>query len=292
MPRPPDLIPPSPTPSRRGGRRPGAGGKPGNLNALKHGRHSRFSGLLRPAVDPLAVAGRLLTRDQQEAERTAASFLRVLLDTRYKRDVADAVARGTPLPAAPIRSASKRDHQRVASFLRNATAEALLSRASAEGRISPNNRALQQARHAAERFEQILPAIAALLDRAAHPALPTAAIAALLQNDQKNQQPPATLVESAPAALHALLESAIVPTPKMIPSNPALHASLRHEARTFIQGLIAYPAPDSRHRRKKQRIEPASLPPSPTAGNLVQPQQSSSPPLRASAEGGSRGEGL
>lgn len=35
-----------PEPGRRGGHRPGAGAKPGNLNALKHGRHSpRFRAL-------------------------------------------------------------------------------------------------------------------------------------------------------------------------------------------------------------------------------------------------------
>jgi hypothetical protein len=262
MPRPPDLIPPSPAPSRRGGRRPGAGAKPGNLNAFKHGRHSRFRDLLEPpAVDPLAVADRLLIGDRQQAERIAASFLRVLLDIRYKRDVADAVANGTPLPAAPIRSASKRDHERVAAFLRGATAEALLSRGSAEGKISPNNPALQQARRAADRFEQIIPVVAALLDRAAHPALPAAAIAALLQSDERNHQSPDALLESGPAALRTLRESKSYPTAEPIPSNPSTLTSLGHEARTLIQELASQPAPDSRHRRKKQRIDPAEASP-------------------------------
>ncbi|MGE0543643.1 MAG: hypothetical protein AB7R89_26055, partial [Dehalococcoidia bacterium] len=140
MPRPPDLISPPPASSRRGGKRPGAGARPDNLKALKHGRHSRFRDLLeRPPVDPLAVADRLLVGDRQQAERIAASFLRVLL-------------------------------------------------------------------------------------------------------------------ESGTAVLRAFRESTTEPTAKPIRSNPLTPNALHHEARTLIQHLTARRTPDSRHRRKKQRI--------------------------------------
>jgi hypothetical protein len=69
----PDLIPNSPAPSRRGGRRPGAGAKPGNVNALTHGRYSRFRDALPVApLDPAAVARRVLRQEQRAAERIAA----------------------------------------------------------------------------------------------------------------------------------------------------------------------------------------------------------------------------
>src|SRR5215208_2552891 len=69
---PPDFIPPSPppiqvgiytvptagwqsAPARHGGRRPGAGAKPGNLNALKHGRPPPSKA--PPPPPPFAPAG-------------------------------------------------------------------------------------------------------------------------------------------------------------------------------------------------------------------------------------------
>jgi hypothetical protein len=69
----PDLVPTLPAPSRRGGRRPGAGARSGNLNAFKHGRSSRFRDSLPVApLDPAAVARRVLRQEQRAVERIAA----------------------------------------------------------------------------------------------------------------------------------------------------------------------------------------------------------------------------
>ena len=72
---------------RRGGRRPGAGGKPGNLNALKHGRRSaQFAhlGLIlatipetRQALLHLAARHRL---KQRKAEQVAALLLNAMME--------------------------------------------------------------------------------------------------------------------------------------------------------------------------------------------------------------------
>ncbi len=72
---------------RRGGRRPGAGGKPGNLNALKHGRRSaQFAhlGLIlatipatRQALLHLAARHRL---KQRKAEQVAVLLLNAMME--------------------------------------------------------------------------------------------------------------------------------------------------------------------------------------------------------------------
>ncbi len=72
---------------RRGGRRPGAGGKPGNLNALKHGRRSaQFShlGLIlatipetQQALLHLAARHRL---KQRKAEQVAVLLLNAMME--------------------------------------------------------------------------------------------------------------------------------------------------------------------------------------------------------------------
>jgi hypothetical protein len=76
-----------PEPSRRGGRRPGAGAPHGNLNALKHGRHSAYVQTLihalaaHPATrEALVRLARRQRAHKREAERTAALILSRLLD--------------------------------------------------------------------------------------------------------------------------------------------------------------------------------------------------------------------
>ncbi|MBI2913802.1 MAG: hypothetical protein HYY03_07770 [Chloroflexi bacterium] len=71
----------------RGGRRPGAGAKPGNLNALRHGRRSgqvqRLLVLLSaiPEVREALIRLARRQRDQRrQAERTAAHILYTLLN--------------------------------------------------------------------------------------------------------------------------------------------------------------------------------------------------------------------
>ncbi len=80
---------------KRGGRRPGAGGKPGNLNALKHGRRSaqgvypepgrraQLGALLASipqARDALLGLARRHQLKQRRAERVAALLLQRLIE--------------------------------------------------------------------------------------------------------------------------------------------------------------------------------------------------------------------
>ncbi len=74
-------------PSRRGGYRPGSGAKPGNLNALKHGRRSaQFSqlGLLLASIPQTRQALLDLARrhhlKQRKAEKVAAHLLNTMME--------------------------------------------------------------------------------------------------------------------------------------------------------------------------------------------------------------------
>ncbi len=71
----------------RGGRRPGAGAPPGNMNALKHGRTSHFIRRLTIALAAYPATREALIRmarrqraQTREAERTAALLLSNLLE--------------------------------------------------------------------------------------------------------------------------------------------------------------------------------------------------------------------
>ncbi len=77
--------------SRRGGRRPGAGAPPGNLNALKHGRRSaQFAQLgallatLPEAREALLALARRHQLKQRRAEDVAALLLQRLLDRAHQ----------------------------------------------------------------------------------------------------------------------------------------------------------------------------------------------------------------
>ena len=103
---------------RRGGRRPGAGGKPGNLNALKHGRRSaQFAqlGLIlatipetRQALLHLAARHRL---KQRKAEQVAVLLLNTMMErarsmaerqTINENEAADPAPQIHPAPARKI----------------------------------------------------------------------------------------------------------------------------------------------------------------------------------------------
>ncbi len=88
---------PSPRPSRRGGRRPGAGAPKGNLNALKHGANSQQLQQLAIALslvpDARKALARLVRRQrrQQSQDRTVAiklltNLLRTCLQTLQAGD--------------------------------------------------------------------------------------------------------------------------------------------------------------------------------------------------------------
>ena len=103
---------------KRGGRRPGAGGKPGNLNALKHGRRSAqfaYLGLIlatipetRQALLHLAARHRL---KQRKAEQVAVLLLNKMMErarsiaerqTINRNEAADPVPQIRPEPARKI----------------------------------------------------------------------------------------------------------------------------------------------------------------------------------------------
>ncbi|MGE0540931.1 MAG: hypothetical protein AB7R89_12205 [Dehalococcoidia bacterium] len=254
----PDFIPnvPSsdrsrqPGPARHGGRRPGSGAKPGNLNALKHGRYSRFKDALPPEpFNPAVVARSLLLQQRTEAERIAASLLRVVLEERFKRDLAAAVAERRPVPPPPLLTASRRDHARVRSFLSSAGHLATLQRAAAEGRIAPDNPAVAAFLRAGESLESVLPTVAHLLERAAAPPLPPDAVARLLRNETGNDQAKLAPIESTVQAFAALDESAPPKTRKTIRSsatrtpNQDTIAALRTEAAALVAELAASTPP-------------------------------------------------
>jgi hypothetical protein len=115
---------------RRGGRRPGAGGKPGNLNALKHGRRSaQFArlGLIlatipetRQALLHLADRHRL---KQRKAEQVAVLLLNAMMErarsmaerqTINKNEAADPAPQIRPVPSKSANPAkpSNRRHNR------------------------------------------------------------------------------------------------------------------------------------------------------------------------------------
>ena len=178
-------------PARRGGKRPGAGAKAGNLNALKHGRYSRFKDTLPlPPLDPTAVARRVLLREQREVERIAASFLRVLLDARHQRDRADALAQGRPLPPPPLVTPTDADLKRVLLYLRGMSEQAQAEHGRTLGVVADQPAHLRARRWAAT-LERLMPPVVAALDRAARPTFSAASLAALLplpRNDQPNGQ--------------------------------------------------------------------------------------------------------
>ena len=227
---PPDFVPPPPAvrtglgtdpadanarpQTGRGGPRPGAGAKPGNLNALKHGRYSRFAGvsgaappqrkvgsvstppasnnsLPLPPLDPNAVARRVLRGEQRAVERIAASLLRVVLDARHDRDVAEAVAAGRPLPPPPLVTGTEQDLRRVVRYMATISDQLAVERAHAQGRIPSDLKPLQHARRFAATVERLLPILGPALDRAARPDLALPALAAILpRNEHGNDQSP------------------------------------------------------------------------------------------------------
>jgi len=87
MPTTSENPPPALGPRRRGGRRPGSGGKPGNLNALKHGRRSaQFAqlGLLLASMPETRQALLALARrhhlKERKAEQVAAHLLKAMME--------------------------------------------------------------------------------------------------------------------------------------------------------------------------------------------------------------------
>ncbi len=130
MTSPAGAQPPASKPNRRGGRRSGAGGKPGNLNALKHGRRSaQFAhlGLIlatipetRQALLHLAARHRL---KQRKAEQVAVLLLNKMMErarsmaerqTINKNEAADPAPQIRPAPsksATPAKPSIRRHNR-------------------------------------------------------------------------------------------------------------------------------------------------------------------------------------
>src|SRR3972149_6217385 len=99
-----------PEPSRRGGKRPGAGAPAGNLNALKHGAHSSYIHALVQALaahpttrEALIRLARRRRAQKREAERAASLLLSALPDKtprslRDNQTEEDAAHTDRPLP--------------------------------------------------------------------------------------------------------------------------------------------------------------------------------------------------
>lgn len=119
MPTTSENQPPAATPGRRGGRRPGAGGKPGNLNALKHGRRSaQFAqlGLLLASIPQTRQALLDLARrhqlKQRKAEQVATHLLNAMMEraraTTERRTINESGGEtgGSQVPHTPSRTSS------------------------------------------------------------------------------------------------------------------------------------------------------------------------------------------
>jgi hypothetical protein len=95
---------------RRGGRRPGAGARPGNLNALKHGRYSRQFATLGAIMSQSPVARIALLEfarqhdiKQQQLEDIAGDYFERLI--AHARDIAQ--GKPSPGPFAGLLDAAK-----------------------------------------------------------------------------------------------------------------------------------------------------------------------------------------
>ena len=201
----PDPVPSTPAPpSRRGGRRPGAGAPKGNLNAFKHGRRSRFKDLLRHDTDAVALAGRLLARERRTAERHAATLLRVAILARHRRAFADAVATGAPLPVPPLYDLDDLDLQPLVRLLEHQAARADAERARRDGLLTPASPGVTRARALADTLDTFVRSTAAELDRALQALPAPAALAGTLTapddqaNNQRSAHPPESVAPPRP----------------------------------------------------------------------------------------------
>ena len=193
-------TPPTPTaPAPRGGRRPGAGAPKGNLNALKHGRRSRFKDLLRHDTDTVALAGRLLARERRTAERHAATLLRVAVLAHHRRAFADAVEHGRPLPVPPLYDLDDLDLAPLVGLLEHQAARSKAECARRDGRLTPESPGVTRARTLADTLDAFVRLTAAELDRTFRSLPDPVSLAALAdalptaRNDQRfdqTQEPP------------------------------------------------------------------------------------------------------
>jgi hypothetical protein len=211
-----DFIPPAskadtePTRPRRGGARPGAGAPKGNLNALKHGRRSRFKDAMPLAPpQPLAVARRLLAREQRDAERYAVTLMQIARAAQYHRERAAAVAEGRPLPPPPLRDTQSINIRGLNRFLRAILERKAFEEARTAGLLTPNSPLIQKDTETARNLELLVRHATHALDQtlAATPSPAALATALPTPNNQTNNQPEPPLLESIDTVTSALLES-------------------------------------------------------------------------------------
>lgn len=207
--------------SRRGGRRPGAGAKQGNVNALRHGRRSsRFRHLLdRPSdsapTDPASVtvraARRVVEHERRVAEQQLAGVLAVVRHARYLRLRIDAVAAGQPLPPRPAVDLHRKAVDEFVALAHTISRGALEDRRAAAGRLTAADPRIVADRRFVEMVERYLPLAIEALQRSAGAVLTPAELLALAgpaTNDQTNDQTDAAAVDSPPDERSNVADSA------------------------------------------------------------------------------------
>ena len=203
--RPPDYTPASPPAapaSRRGGARPGAGAPKGNLNALRHGRRSRFRDLMQNDTDAVAVAGRLLAKERRVAERHATTLLRLALLARHRQEYAAAVAEGRPLPQPPLLDLPDIEVDSLMRYLDRVGQRARDERARRDGALTADASSVTAACALAGSLDDLVRLAASELDHAVRSLPSPAALAALLDTassgafNQPHNQPESVAADS------------------------------------------------------------------------------------------------
>ena len=256
-------------PPRRGGRRPGAGAPKGNLNALRHGRYSRFRDLVAPQPVTAAAARRLITREQRAAERHAANLMVLARHARYQADCAAAVTEGRALPPPPLVSLRDVDVPALQRFFAEVARHVTEERRRAAGLLTPDSESIVRQRSFAESIDCILPHAVAALDRAAAAALSPADLAALLAPPAAGDKPD-------------LNQSAIPPPESGAAAQSSDADSGRHGGKrtTSIDGAAGAPAGRPRAStlpRPPARRSGAPVPPSGLNRRTARPGRSSRP---------------
>ncbi|MBI2761861.1 MAG: hypothetical protein HYX51_10610 [Chloroflexi bacterium] len=239
---PPDYTP-TPLPvaprRRRGGRRSGAGAPKGNLNALRHGRRSRFRDLLTTTPDTVALAGRLLARERRVAERHATTLMRMALLAQHRRAYVTAVEQGLPLPQPPLIDIQDLDIAGLLAYMERVAVRTRFEEARKSGALTPEAPSVATARATFTAFESFIPVTAAQLDTALRSLPSPAALAAVLTTpnnqtiDQPNQAPDTAVITAPESAVPSepTVETHLQAKPKTSSNQTTLPASGRDRFR-------------------------------------------------------------
>ncbi len=151
---------------------PARGAPTGNLNALHHGRRSRFPDLMPSNTDAVTVAGRLLAKERRVAERHATTLLRLALIARHWHDYVAPIEEGRPLPRPPVLDISDVDIASLMRYMRRVGQRAAQECALRDGTLTRDAPAVASARVLAEHLDDLVRLAAAELARAGHSRCP------------------------------------------------------------------------------------------------------------------------